>query len=204
MRVLRLRKLSGWTTTGVPIIIGFASVILIPVLLAILVGTGFLKISWGLLVAIQAAVAIGGIALSVPVYQLMMAKSPILDLALDGPMLTLSRRGKTVAQIDLSKPHRCAALVVLDLPAVKVFFAQGETEISFEQALFPPERLFLLQFSLATRRLSYYGDASYEFLPAGWKPGMTVQEGDLVEFLFAVAEFSENNETVPLIARRKG
>lgn len=153
---------------------------------------------------IQAAVAIGGIALSVPVYQLMMAKSPTLDLRLDGPELTLSRKKKPVARIDLSKPHRCAALVVFDMPAVKVFIAQGETEISFEHNTLPPERLLFIPICLAIRKNSFYGDSAYEFLPAGWRPGVSVQAGGLTEFLFAVAEFSNNNELVPLIAQRKG
>ncbi len=153
---------------------------------------------------IQLAVAIGGIALSVPVYRLMVAKSPTLELALAGSLITLSKKGKRLSQIDLSRPHKCAVLVVLDLPAIKVFLSQNDAEISFEQEGLPPERLLLLPFCLATRKESYYGDAAYEFLPVGWKPGMTVKEGDLVEFLLAMAEFCNRNELMPLIAQRKG
>jgi len=204
VRLLHLRRVSGWTTTGIPIIIGFVSVIGIPIALAALVGLGVLRISWGPLLIIQAAVAIGGIALSVPVYRLMVAMSPVLDLSLEGSVLTLSGKGGVISKIGLFRPHRCAVLVVLDLPAVKVFLSQGETELSFEQAGLPPERLMLLPFCLATRKKGYYGDAAYEFLPAGWKAGMTVKEGDLVDFLLAMAEFCDRNEVVPLIAQRKG
>ena len=203
-RTLRLRKISGWTTTGVPIVIGFVSVIGIPVVLAILVGIGVWRINWGLLMAIQIAVAIGGIVLSVPVYQLMVAKSPMFDLTLNGSLITLSKKGVTLSQVDLSRPHKCAVVVVLDLPAVRVFLSQEETEISFEQEGLPPERLFFLPFCLATRRKSYYGDAAYEFLPVGWKPGMSVKEGDLIGFLLATEGFCAMNEIVPMIAARKG
>lgn len=204
MKVLRLRKISGWTTTGIPIIIGFVSVIGIPIALAALVGLGVLGISWGLLLIIQAAVAIGGITLSVPVYRLMLSASPTLDLTLENSSLTLSRKGNDLSRIDLSRPHKCAVLVVLDLPAVKVFLSQDETEISFEEKGLPPERLLLLPFCLAVRKKSYYGDAAYEFLPAGWKSGMEVREGDLVEFLTAMAGFCASNEIIPMIAARKG
>ena len=110
------------------------SVIVIPVALAALVGLGILRISWGLLLIIQAVVAIAGIALSIPVYKLMVAISPILNLSLDGPILTLSGKGGVISKIDLSQPHKCVAVVVLDMPGIKVFLSQKETEISFEQA----------------------------------------------------------------------
>ncbi len=203
-RTLRLRKISGWTTTGIPIVIGFVSVIGIPVVLAILAGIGILRINWGLLMAIQVAVAIGGIALSIPVYHLMVAKSPMFDLTLNGSLITLSKKGQTLSQVDLSRPHRCAVVVVLDLPAIKVFLSQAETEISFEQEGLPPERLFFLPFCLAARKKSYYGDTAYEFLPVGWKPSMAVKEGDLVGFLLAMEGFCASNEIVPMIAARKG
>lgn len=203
-RLLRLRKISGWTTTGIPIIIGFVSVIVIPVALATLVGLGILRISWGLLLIIQAVVAIAGIALSIPVYKLMVAISPILNLSLDGPILTLSGKGGVISKIDLSQPHKCIAVVVLDMPGIKVFLSQKETEISFEQAGPQPEELLSLPFCLPPEKESYHGDTAYEFLPAGWKPGMTVKEGGLLDFLLAMGEFCDRNELVPLIAQRKG
>ncbi len=207
---LKLKLINKVIVKVLPAIIG-TGMLVGAIALAALVGLGILSVPTPLVCLLQIILILSGIALAIRMYNYMVARSPELDLYLEGSRLRLFRKKTLLREYDLSRPHKLLVMTQEDITLgkqalTKVFVSQDHSEMDFdvEMSFGDAKKLSHLKVVITKEQAASLAD---DVRPVTWTGGMVAQDQSSqgVKFIRTLDDFAGNNSLLRFIDKlRRG